>query len=122
MTREAPDSDQLSSTGGSGGAHPQSGDSGREGTTCRVLNADSVQTWASVVSGGGGNVPARENLADIMTPDGVLILEGVDEDADGEDCTWKEQLMMLAYGNPIWMPELRKYLREEHEEEAAKRA
>ena len=27
----------------------------------------------------------REDLADIMTSDGILILDGVDEGADGED-------------------------------------
>jgi hypothetical protein len=51
-----------------------------------------------------------------MTPDGVLIVEGVDEDDDGEDCTWKDELMMLAYSDPTWIPELRRYLQEEREE------
>ena len=50
-------------------------------------------------SGGRGNVVAIEGLADVMTPDGILIAEGVDEDADGEDCTWKHQLMLLAYND-----------------------
>lgn len=50
-----------------------------------------------------------------MTSDGILILEGVDEDADGEDCTWKEQLIMLAYSDPTWIPDLRRYLQEERE-------
>jgi hypothetical protein len=66
---------------------------------------------------GRGNVAVREDLADIMTSDGVLILEGIDEDADTEDCTWKDQLMMLAYGDPTWIPELRRYLQKEREEE-----
>ena len=42
---------------------------------------------------------AIEGLAVVMMPDGILIAEGVDEDADGEDCTWKDQLMRLAYSD-----------------------
>lgn len=126
MTREAPDGDnqaQPPSSGGLGGADPQGGNSGQEGTqqgsrdgaTGEVSNIGSVTTWASVVSSGRGTVIATEDLGDIMTSDGILILEGVDEDADGEDCTSKEQLIMLAYGNPTWIPDLQRYLQEERE-------
>lgn len=68
------------------------------------------------MSGGRGNMVAREDLTDIMMPDGILIAEGVDEDADGEDCTWKDQLMLLAYSDSTWVPVLQSYLQEEHEE------
>jgi len=127
MTREAPDGDeqaQIPSSGGSGGANTLSGGSGQKGTsqggrevgTGRVSNTDSLQTLVNVGSG-GGNVAAQEDFS-YMTPDGVLILEGVDEDSGGEDCTWKDQLIMLAHGgDPTWTLELRKYLQKEREEE-----
>jgi hypothetical protein len=54
---------------------------------------------------------------DFMTSDGILILEGVDEDADGDDCTWKDELMLMAYGDLAWLPELQKYLQKEREED-----
>jgi len=35
----------------------------------------------------------------------------------GEDCTWKDQLMMLAHGgDPGWNLELRRYMQKEREE------
>jgi hypothetical protein len=81
-----------------------------DGTKGGVSNTNSVQAWTNVVNSGRGNVVAREDLADIMMPDGVLILEGIDEGADGEYCTWKDQLIMLAYGTPTWIPSLQSYL------------
>ena len=113
------------SSSGSGGADPQGGESGQEGTqhsgkeggTTRGLsNTGSVRTWANVVSGRRGNMVARENLANVMTPDGTLIAEGVDDDADDEGCTWKDELMLLAYSDSTWIPVLQNYLREEHKE------
>ena len=113
------------SGGGSGGAGPQGGGSGQEGirqgsreggTTGGVSTTSSVQTWASVVKHDKRNVAVGEDLADVMIPDGVLIAEGVDDDASDEDCTWKDQLMLLAYSDPTWIPVLQEYLQEEREE------
>ena len=59
---------------------------------------------------------AREDLADVVMPDGTLIAEGVDDDADGEECTWKDELMLLAYSDVTWVPVLQNYLKEEREE------
>jgi len=52
----------------------------------------------------------------VKTSDGLLVLEGVDEDAQGADATMKEELMMLARDSPMWMKELKKYLQEEEKE------
>jgi hypothetical protein len=128
LSREAPECDTRPhppSGDGSGVADPRGDESGQEGTrqssreggtTRGVSNTGSVRTWANVVSGGRGNVVPREDLADVMTPDGTLIAEGVDDDADGEDCTWKDELMLLAYNDPTWIPVLQNYLKEEREE------
>jgi hypothetical protein len=58
---------------------------------------------------------AREDLADVMTLDGTLIAEGVDDDVAG-GCTWKDELMILAYSDSTWIPDLQNYLKEEREE------
>jgi hypothetical protein len=50
------------------------------------------------------------------TADDILVLEGVDEDAEGADATMLDELIMMAPGDPIWMEELRKYLQKEEEE------
>lgn len=52
----------------------------------------------------------------VKSSHGLLVLEGVDEDAEGPDATMLDQLMMLAYDDPIWSEELRRYLQIEEEE------
>jgi len=52
--------------------------------------------------------------------DDLPVHEGVDEDAQGDNATWKEQLMLLAsYGDDdgIWKEELVKVLRAEGKEQ-----
>jgi hypothetical protein len=117
---------QPPASGGSGGVDPRSGGFGQEGGqgsteggTGRVSNTDLVPTQPSAWDGGGsgrGKVVAKEDIAGIVTSDGVLFAESVDEDADGDDCTWKDQLLMLAYDDPVWVFELQKYLQQEREE------
>ena len=43
----------------------------------------------------------------------LLVLESVDEDAQGADATFRDGLIMLAHYDPTWREELRKYLQEE---------
>ena len=45
-----------------------------------------------------------------------LVLEDVDEDAEDDNATTRDELIMLARDNPIWMEELRRYLQEEEKE------
>ncbi|KAF8349255.1 hypothetical protein F5887DRAFT_1233630 [Amanita rubescens] len=52
----------------------------------------------------------------VKSPHGLLVLEGVDEDAEGADATMLDQLIMLAHDDPIWKEELRRYLQREEEE------
>lgn len=46
----------------------------------------------------------------------LLVLEGVDEDAQDADATMKDELMLMAYGDEMWTKELQKYLRAERRE------
>ena len=46
----------------------------------------------------------------------LLVLEGVDEDAEGADATMRDELAMMARDDPMWMREFRKYLQEEEKE------
>ena len=43
---------------------------------------------------------AREHRTDVMTPDGILIPEGVDEDVGAEDCALKNQLQLVVLRRP----------------------
>ncbi|KAM6499330.1 hypothetical protein JOM56_004838 [Amanita muscaria] len=52
----------------------------------------------------------------VKSSHGLLVLEGVDEDAEGPDATMLDHLMMLAHDDPIWSEELRRYLQKEEEE------
>jgi hypothetical protein len=47
---------------------------------------------------------------------GLLVLEGVDEDVEGADATMRDELIMMAHDDPIWMEELRRYLHNEKRE------
>ncbi len=47
---------------------------------------------------------------------GLLVLEDVDEDAEDADATTRDELIMLALDNPIWMEELRRFSQEEEKE------
>jgi hypothetical protein len=58
----------------------------------------------------GGEKSARAKLKQL------LVLEGVDEDAEGADATMRDELIMMARDDPIWMAELRKYLQQEEKE------
>jgi len=47
----------------------------------------------------------------------IPVLEGVNEDAEGADAPLKDELLILARDNPIWMKELKKYLQDEEKEQ-----
>jgi len=69
------------------------------------------------VGNDGGAATEREQFTSIKTTShDILVLEGVDEDAEGADATLKDELVMLACDSPIWMEELEKYLRNEEKE------
>jgi hypothetical protein len=48
--------------------------------------------------------------------DDILVLEGINEDAEGADATVLDELIMMAHGDLMWTEELRKYLQKEEEE------
>jgi hypothetical protein len=52
----------------------------------------------------------------VKSPHGLLVLEGVDEDAEGADATLLDALIMLAHDDPIWKEELGRYLQREEKE------
>jgi len=73
----------------------------------------------TIVGDGDGEQAAKDKLVGFAetTSNGIPILEGVDEDGDGGDATFRDDLMLLASYNPtMWMPELNKYLEEEEKE------
>jgi hypothetical protein len=88
----------------------QSGDQGREGGGAGQADAGEM----SVGDDGGA---AMKQFTSVKTTHDILVLEGVDEDAEGADATFKEELLMLAHDSPMWMEELEKYLRNEEKEQ-----
>ncbi|KAF9506829.1 hypothetical protein BS47DRAFT_380192 [Hydnum rufescens UP504] len=74
------------------------------------------------VSWAGGGVQKRtleaevEQLVHNLSSGEPLILEGVDEDAQDEDCTPRDQLILLGRSHPSWAKVLVKYLVAEQEE------
>ncbi|KAF8346407.1 hypothetical protein F5887DRAFT_1182675 [Amanita rubescens] len=77
-----------------------------------------VMPTSRPLPGDGGEKVAGAGLEEfsVKSSHGLLVLEGVDEDAEGPDATMLDQLMMLAYDDPIWSEELRRYLQKEEEE------
>ena len=65
--------------------------------------------------GDAGGPTASEQFAFKVSHE-LLILEGVDEDAEGADSTMRDELIMMAHDDPMWMAELRKYLQKEEKE------
>ncbi|KAF8807294.1 hypothetical protein BYT27DRAFT_7189394 [Phlegmacium glaucopus] len=77
-----------------------------------------TMTSPTLVGDGEGEQTADAKLEQFgdMTSDGVLILEGVDKDAEDADATLRDELFMLAHGSPMWMKELQKFLSKEEKE------
>jgi len=122
QTTEAPDGQDKShpgSDGGSGG-EKKSDDltQGRmgDGEGQAAAGGPSVTSSPTIIGDGGGTGTEQEQFA-VKASHGFLVLEGVDEDAEGADATMKEELMMLARDSPIWMKELKKYLQAEEKEQ-----
>ena len=93
--------------GSSNPRHGRTGDRGGQAAS----GVMSVNSPPAIIGDGGGEKAAGAGLEQ-----GLLVLEGVDEDAEGPDATMLDQLMMLAYDDPIWNEELRRYLQKEEEE------
>jgi hypothetical protein len=100
--------------GNSNPRHGRTGDGGGQAAS----GAMSVNSSPTIIGDGGGEKAAGAGLEQfsVKSSHGLLVLEGVDEDAEGPDATMLDQLMMLAYDDPIWSEELRRYLQKEDEE------
>ncbi|KIL58313.1 hypothetical protein M378DRAFT_332913 [Amanita muscaria Koide BX008] len=83
----------------------------------QTTNADG-QSHPPPNGGSGDEQVAEAELGgfSVEPTHGLLVLEGVDEDADDADATFRDELVMLARDDPIWREELRRYLQEEEKE------
>ena len=72
--------------------------------------APSATSSPAIIGGGEGRKAAERKTQ------GLLVLEGVDEDAVDADATFRDELIMLARDDPMWREELRRYLQEEEKE------
>ncbi|KAF8348845.1 hypothetical protein F5887DRAFT_947840 [Amanita rubescens] len=80
--------------------------------------ATSVTNSPTIIGDGGREKTAGAGLEQfsVKSTHGLLVLEDVDEDAEDADATTRDELIMLAHDNPIWMEELRRFLQEEEKE------
>jgi hypothetical protein len=94
--------------------HGQTGDGGGQVAS----GVASVTSSPTLIGDGGGERAAGVGLQQfsVKSTDDLLVVEDVDEDAEDGDATTRDELMMLAYDNPMWMGELRRYLQEEEKE------
>ena len=78
----------------------------------------SVTSSPTIIGDGGGDKAAGAGLEQLSfkAAHDILVLEGVDEDAEGADATMRDELIMMAHDDPMWMEELRKYLQKEGKE------
>jgi hypothetical protein len=100
--------------GSSNPPHGQSGDGGGQAAS----GVTAVTSSPTIIGDGGGEKVAGAGLEQfsVKSTHGLLILEDVDEDAEDADATTRDELIMLAHDNPMWMEELRRYLQEEEKE------
>ncbi|KAF8677792.1 hypothetical protein AX14_004796 [Amanita brunnescens Koide BX004] len=71
----------------------------------------------TIIGDGEGQKAAEAELGGFsFKTQGLLVLEGVDEDAEDADATFRDELIMLARDDPMWREELRKYLQDEEKE------
>ncbi|KAM6495216.1 hypothetical protein JOM56_009839 [Amanita muscaria] len=96
----------LSTTSDDQSHPPLNGGSARSGDKQGSSNPPHGQT-----GDGGGQAASGVTL---VTSSPTIF--DVDEDAEDADATTRDELIMLARDNPIWMEELRRYLQEEEKE------
>ncbi|KAF8342434.1 hypothetical protein F5887DRAFT_357480 [Amanita rubescens] len=70
----------------------------------------------STIADGEGEEVAEAGVEQFSAKYGLLVLEGVDEDAEGPDATMLDELTLLAHDDPVWKGELRRYLQEEEKQ------
>lgn len=88
------------------------GDRGGQATSGET----SVSSSPTIIGGGGDKVVGVGLEQFVKMSHGILVLEGVDEDAEGADSTMRDELIMMARDDLIWMEELRRYLQQEEKE------
>ena len=96
--------------GRSSAQHGQTGDGGGRAAS-GVTSVTSSLTFID----DGGEKAAGAGLEQFSI-NGLLVLEGVDEDAEDADATMRDELVMLARNSPLWKEELKRYLQREEKE------
>ncbi|KAF8231671.1 hypothetical protein L208DRAFT_1398526 [Tricholoma matsutake] len=100
-----------------GSSNPRQGRLGDAGGP--TASGETSATSSPTLNGDdGGEKAAREEQEQFVfkASHDLLVLEGVDEDAEGADSTMRDELIMMARDDPMWMAELRKYLQKEEKE------
>jgi len=90
-----------------GSSNPRQGRLGNAGGQAASGETSTTSSPTLIRDGGGEQAAGAKQL---------LVLEGVDEDAEDADATMRAELILLARDSPIWMAELRKYLQQEEKE------
>lgn len=107
--------------GGSGddqrSSHDQHGRTGDGGGPAASRTTSATNSPTIIGDGGGENVDGAEpKKYSVNSFHGLLVLEGVDEDAEDADATMRDELILMAHCSPIWEEELRRYLEREERE------
>ena len=105
-SRPPPNDGSRDEQGSSNLRRGQTGDGGGQVDS----GAPSATSSPAIIGGGEGRKAAERKTQ------GLLVLEGVDEDAVDADATFRDELIMLARDDPMWREELRRYLQEEEKE------
>ena len=69
-----------------------------------------VASSPTMIDDGGGGKTGLEKYS-VKSPQDLLVLESVDEDAEDADATLLDEFIMLAPDSPIW-EELKRHLKE----------
>jgi hypothetical protein len=103
-------------TGGNGNEQGRDnlGDGGGHSTS----GVTSVTSSPTIIGDGEGEKATGAGLKQFSVDmsHGYLVLEGVDENAEGADATMLDELIMMAHDDPMWREELRKHLQEKEKE------
>jgi hypothetical protein len=80
--------------------------------------APSATSSPTIIGDGEGQKAAEAELGGFsFKTQGLLVLEGVDEDAEDVDATFRDELIMLARDDPMWREELRRYFKKRRRRE-----